>query len=169
MPFDIAHESKYLTAFQNYVREQKIPILTGAQMWKYEIDAVFNDAVNGGTMATPALGFGEVSDLVFFNIAKTLNDKTGTVVALDTKTGTVAWKRDMAFGWSSPVLVQGDDGHVYGVLGDSNGVLHLFNPATGADYSTLQLEKNIEASPAVYGNMLVVGTYAKKLYGIKLS
>lgn len=148
---------------------QKLDALTGAQMWKYEIDAVFNDAVNGGTMATPAIGFGEVSDLVFFNIAKTLNDKTGTVVALDTKTGTVAWKRDMAFGWSSPVLVQGDDGHVYGVLGDSNGVLHLFNPATGADYSTLQLEKNIEASPAVYGNMLVVGTYAKKLYGIKLS
>lgn len=148
---------------------QKLDALTGAQVWKYEIDAVFNNDVNGGALATPALGFGEVSDLVFFNIAKTLNDKTGTVVALDTKTGTVAWKRDMAFGWSSPVLVQGKDGHVYGVLGDSTGVLHLFNPATGEDYSTLQLEKNIEASPAVYGNMLVVGTYAKKLYGIKLS
>ncbi len=148
---------------------QKLDALTGEQVWKYEIDASYNKAVNGGVMSTPALGFGEVSDLIYYTVAATLNDKTGTVVALDTKTGTVAWKRDMAFGWSSPVLVQGDDGHVYGVLGDSNGVLHLFNPSTGADYSTLQLEKNIEASPAVYGNMLVVGTYAKKLYGIKLS
>lgn len=37
------------------------------------------------------------------------------------------------------------------------------------DFSTLQLSQNIEASPAVYGNMLVVGTYAKKLYGIRIS
>ena len=94
----------------------------------------------------------------------------GDLVALDTKTGAVVWQRTMgAFSWSSPVLVKGSDGHVYGVQGDSNGVLHLFNPNTGEDYSTLQLEKNIEASPAVYGNMLVVGTYAKKLYGIRIS
>jgi hypothetical protein len=78
--------------------------------------------------------------------------------------------RDLAhFGWSSPVLVTGDDGHTYGVVGDSSGLLHLFDPTTGADFSTLQLSKNIEASPAVYGNMLVVGTYAKLLYGIKIS
>ena len=51
-------------------------------------------------------------------------------------------------------------------LGDvyKRQLLHLFNPNTGEDYSTLQLDQNIEASPAVYGNMLVVGTYAKKLY-----
>ena len=45
----------------------------------------------------------------------------------------------------------------------------VFDPNTGKDFSTLQLEKNIEASPAVYNNMLVVGTYAKKLYGIRIS
>jgi len=47
MPFDIAHESKYLTAFQNYVREQKIPILTGAyrydeQHLKHNTAALFS-------------------------------------------------------------------------------------------------------------------------------
>lgn len=149
---------------------QKVDALTGTQVWKWEIDAQYNKAVNGGVMATPVLGFGEVSDLVIFQIAKTVSDKQGTIVALDKATGTMVWQKTTgAFGWSSPVLVQGKDGHVYGIVGDSNGVLHLFNPNTGEDYSTLQLEKNIEATPAVYGNMLVVGTYAKKLYGIKLS
>lgn len=149
---------------------QKINALTGAQVWKYQIDAVYNKAVNGGVMATPMLGTGEVSDLIFFNIAKTGSDASGTLVALDTKTGTVAWQRKMAhFSWSSPMLLTGTDGHSYGVVGDSSGLLHLFNPNTGQDYSTLQLSKNIEASPSAYGNMLVVGTYAKLLYGIKVS
>jgi hypothetical protein len=149
---------------------QKLNALTGAVVWKYEIDAVYNKAVNGGLMATPVLGTGEVSDLAFFNIAKTGSDKQGTLVALDKKTGAVVWKRTLAhFGWSSPLLLTGNDGHMYGVVGDSSGLLHLFNPNTGEDYSTLQLSQNIEASPAVYGNMLVVGTYAKKLYGIRIS
>jgi len=149
---------------------QKLDARTGKQVWSYSIDAIYNKAANGGLMATPVLGTGEVADLVFFNIAKTGSDARGTLVALDKKTGAVAWKRDMAhFGWSSPVLVTGDDGHSYGIVGDSSGLLHLFNPNTGADYSTLQLSKNIEATPAVYGNMLVVGTYAKLLYGIRIS
>lgn len=149
---------------------QKLDARTGKQVWSYSIDAIYNKAANGGLMATPVLGTGEVSDLVFFNIAKTGSDARGTLVALDKKTGAVAWKRDMAhFGWSSPVLVTGDDGHSYGIVGDSSGLLHLFNPNTGVDYSTLQLSKNIEATPAVYGNMLVVGTYAKLLYGIRIS
>jgi outer membrane protein assembly factor BamB len=149
---------------------QKINALTGEQVWQYQIDAVYNKAVNGGLMATPVLGTGEVSDLVFFNIAKTGSQTGGTLLALDRKTGTVAWERKLAhFGWSSPVLVTGTDGHIYGVVGDSSGLLHMFDPNTGQDYSTLQLSKNIEATPAVYGNTLVVGTYGKLLYGIKIS
>ena len=47
--------------------------------------------------------------------------------------------------------------------------LHLFNPVDGRDYSTLSLGKNIEASVAVYNDMLVVASYNQKIYGIKLS
>nr|WP_300142869.1 PQQ-binding-like beta-propeller repeat protein [Propionicimonas sp.] len=149
---------------------RKLNALTGAQVWEYQVDAKYNKDVNGGLMATPVLGTGEVSDLVFFNIAKTTSDKQGSLVALDKKTGAVVWNRTLQhFGWSSPLLVTGTDGHSYGIVGDSSGLLHLFDPNTGVDYSTLQLSQNIEASPAVYGNMLVVGTYAKKLYGIRIS
>ncbi len=148
----------------------KLNGLTGEQVWSYSLDAVYNKAVNGGVMATPVFGTGEVSDLIFFSVAKTGSDSRGSLVALDRRSGTVAWERKLAaFGWSSPVMITGDDGHTYGAVGDSSGLLHLFNPATGVDYSTLQLSKNIEASPAVYGNTLVVGTYAKLLYGIRIS
>ncbi len=157
-------------ATHGLVTIQKINALTGEQVWQYQVDAVYNKAVNGGLMATPVLGTGEVSDLVFFNIAKTGSDKQGSLVALDKQTGTVVWNRTLPhFGWSSPVLLTGTDGHTYGIVGDSSGLLHLFDPNTGRDFSTLQLSQNIEASPAVYGNMLVVGTYAKKLYGIRIS
>ena len=149
---------------------QKINALTGQQVWQWQTDARYDKAVNGGVMATPVLGTGEVSDLVFFNVAKTLSPKQGSLVALDKETGTIAWRRDLpSFSWSSPLLLTGKDGHSYGIVGDSSGLLHLFDPNTGRDYSTLQLSKNIEATPAVYGNMLVVGTYAKKLYGVRLS
>ncbi len=149
---------------------QKINALTGQQVWQWQTDALYDKAVNGGLMATPVLGTGEVSDLVFFNVAKTLSQKQGSLVALDKKTGTLAWRRDLpSFSWSSPLLLTGKDGHSYGIVGDSSGLLHLFDPNTGRDYSTLQLSKNIEATPAVYGNMLVVGTYAKKLYGVRIS
>jgi outer membrane protein assembly factor BamB len=149
---------------------QKVNALTGEQVWQYQVDAQYNKAVNGGLMATPVLGTGEVSDLVFFNIAKTGSNSHGSLVALDKQTGAVVWNRTLPhFGWSSPVLLTGTDGHSYGVVGDSAGLLHLFDPNTGRDFSTLQLSQNIEASPAVYGNMLVVGTYAKKLYGIRIS
>ncbi|MEE9965868.1 MAG: PQQ-binding-like beta-propeller repeat protein [Propionicimonas sp.] len=148
---------------------QKLNALTGERVWSYSIDAVYNE-INGGLMATPLLGTGDVSDLVFFNIARTGSDSTGTLVALDAASGAVVWQRRLsAFSWSSPLLLTGTDGHTYGVIGDSRGLLHLFNPNTGEDYSTLQLSQNIEASPAAYGNMLVVGTYAKLLYGIKVS
>ena len=149
---------------------QKINALTGQQVWQWQTDALYDKAVNGGLMATPVLGTGEVSDLVFFNVAKTLSQKQGSLVALDKKTGTLAWRRDLPnFSWSSPLLLTGKDGHSYGIVGDSSGLLHLFDPNTGRDHSTLQLSKNIEATPAVYGNMLVVGTYAKKLYGVRIS
>lgn len=149
---------------------QKLDALTGAPVWQYRVDAHYDKAVNGGLMATPVVGTGEVSDLVFFSVAKTASARQGSLVALDKQTGEVVWNRTLkSFGWSSPLLLTGTDGHSYGVVGDSSGVLHLFDPNTGEDLSTLQLSQNIEASPAVYDNMLVVGTYARKLYGIRIS
>ena len=65
--------------------------------------------------------------------------------------------------------ITGTDGRAYGIVTDSGGTMHLFDPNTGEDLSTLSLGKNTEASPAVYGNMIVVASYAKRIWGIRIS
>ncbi|MBU4408810.1 MAG: PQQ-binding-like beta-propeller repeat protein, partial [Actinobacteria bacterium] len=140
---------------------RKINALTGDIVWEKNVPTVASYPNNGGLLATPALGQGETADLVIFNVSKTaapfcifgkcLGDFSGDLVALDRKTGKLAWSRHLdRYSWSSPVIFQGKDGHSYGVFGDAGGLLHLFDPNTGQDYSTLSLGKNIEASPAIY-------------------
>ncbi|MDR1710730.1 MAG: PQQ-binding-like beta-propeller repeat protein [Propionibacteriaceae bacterium] len=149
---------------------RKINALTGELVWQYDVQTQADYPNNGGLLATPALGQGEVSDLVIFNVAKTRSAREGDMFALDKLTGEVVWHRTLGrYSWSSPVLITGDDGHQYGILCDSGGTMHLFDPNTGADISTLSLGKNVESSPAVYNNMIVVASYAKKIWGIRIS
>ena len=92
------------------------------------------------------------------------------MIALDRTTGKLVWKRHLKrYSWSSPVQINSTDGTAYAVVTDSGGTMHLFDPSTGIDLDTLSLGKNTEASPAVYGNMLVVASYAKRIWGIKLT
>lgn len=160
---------------------RKINALTGDIVWEKEVPTVASYPNNGGLMATPVLGQGEISDLVIFNVSKTtdpllcilgrcLGDFGGQLIAIDKLTGKPVWTRDLdRYSWSSPVVFQGTDGHSYGVFADAGGILHLFDPNTGGDYSTVSLGKNIEASPAIYNDMIVVASYDKKIFGIKIS
>ena len=79
------------------------------------------------------------------------------------------WRRHLGnYSWSSPTLVTSTDGRLYGVLADSEGVMHLFDPETGEDISTVSLGKNVEATPSVFGDMLVVASYDRNIYGIRI-
>lgn len=90
-------------------------------------------------------------------------------MALDKKTGEEVWKRQLdAYSWCSPVSVKSSEGKTYGLFTDFYGVLHLFDPKTGKDLHTVSLGANIESSPAVYDDMIVVGSYAQKIFGIKI-
>ncbi len=149
---------------------RKVNGLTGQIMWQYELPSYYDFAVKGGLLSTPLLGQGEDADMVIFNVGKTTSPSEGTLVALDKASGTVIWSRSLAhYSWSSPVMIHGTDGHEYGVFGDSAGLLHLFDPATGTDYSTVDLGMNVEASVAAYGNMIVIASYDQKIFGIKLT
>jgi len=149
---------------------RKINALTGEQVWEHKVPTTRDTPNNGGLLATPLLGTGEISDLIIFNVAKTTSLKAGTMIALDRKTGEVAWQRQLKrYSWSSPVQITGTDGTAYGIVTDSGGTMHLFDPNSGVDLSTLSLGKNTEASPAVYGNMIVVASYAKRIWGIRIS
>ena len=148
---------------------RKINALTGELVWQKDYSCVYQNYINGGALATPVIGKDDISDIVIFNVALTGSTNDGTLVALDKKTGKEVWKRHLsAYSWSSPVDFKSDDGKTYIILCDFKGDMHLIDPKTGEDLDKIFIGGNVEASPSVYNDMAVVGTYAKKIYGVKI-
>jgi outer membrane protein assembly factor BamB len=149
---------------------RKLDALSGKLVWQYDIPVVYDSNLNAGLLATPLLGKDDLSDMVIFNVCKTTGYSTGNLLALDKKTGKAIWNRKLdSYSWSSPIAVKGKDGKSYGIFCDSAGIMHLFDPLTGEDYTTLSIGGNCEASPAAYNDMIVVATYDCKIYCVKIS
>ena len=150
----------------------KLNAITGEIIWEKTLGNVTYDKnVSGGALSSPLLGKkgSALEGMIFFHIAKTPSAYEGTMLALDTETGNVLWQKTMKYCWSSPVAIYSDDGNAYLLICDSVGNVHLMDPKTGIDITTVGLGANIEASPAVFNDMLVVGTRGKKVFGIKIS
>ena len=111
-----------------------------------------------------------LEDMVIFSIAKTPGAWAGTLVALDTTSGEVVWEKTLStYAWSSPVGIYTDDGKGYLVLGDASGYIYLIDGLTGEILYTEGLGSNIEASPVVFNNKLVVGTRGCQVWGIEIN
>ena len=115
------------------------------------------------------LGRGDISDLVIFPIARTPSVKGGKLVAMSKKDGSEKWVlRQKHYAWSSPVAVYDEEGHAYIIQCDSAGDMTLIKGSTGEILDCVNLGANIEASPAVYGDMVVVGTRGQKICGVRI-
>ncbi|MGI6623556.1 MAG: PQQ-binding-like beta-propeller repeat protein [Clostridiaceae bacterium] len=148
---------------------RKFNALTGDLIWQKDYSCVYSYYINGGVLGTPLLGKDDISDIIIFTVCFTGTAQDGILVALDKKTGEEVWRRQLdAYSWCSPVAVRSSEGKTYGLFTDFHGLLHLFDPKTGKDLDTVSLGANIESSPAVYDDMIVVGSYAKKIFGIKI-
>ena len=152
-----------------YIR--KLDARNGAVVWEYSLPCQTTSNVNGGVMATPALGQNDISHLVIFNVAKTIGRGGGSlIIAFDKETGEIVWETPMRnFGWSSPVAVYTDDGTSYIIVSDSAGNMYLIRGIDGEILHRINLGGNVEASPAVFGNMIVVGTRGQRIFGIEIS
>jgi outer membrane protein assembly factor BamB len=148
----------------------KIDAATGEIVWEtpmYECYTI--SGVSGGVQATPVLGKNDISNLVIYPIARTPDVESGVLVALDKRTGKEVWKTSFEhYSWSSPVAVYTPEGKSYIVLCDSIGNMFLIQGTTGKVLTSVNLGTNIEASPAVYGDMIVVGTRGQKIYGVRI-
>ena len=148
----------------------KINAATGEIVWesqKYPCYTV--NGVSGGVQATPVLGKNDISNLVIYPIARTPTPSAGILVALDKKTGAEVWKTPFQnYSWSSPVAVYTPAGKSYIVECDSVGHMDLIEGTTGKVVSTVNLGTNIEASPAVFGNTIVVGTRGQKIFAVSI-
>jgi len=155
---------------KGYISIYKLNAKTGEIVWEQKFDCYTVSGVSGGVQSSPLLGKPgtQLEGLILYTVARTPNEWNGKLVAISTETGEIVWEKAMDnYSWSSPVAVYDQSGNAYIVVGDSMGNLTMLD-GTGKTLSTISLETNIEASPAVYENTLVVGTRGGLVCGIKI-
>ncbi|MBR4018795.1 MAG: PQQ-binding-like beta-propeller repeat protein [Clostridia bacterium] len=150
----------------------KIDAVTGEKVWTnndYNCQTIAEpNQVSGGVQGSLVSGRGSLSNYVLAPIAMTEGMK-GEVVAFNRNDGTVAWKYQFqGYPWSSPVAVYDENGTGYVIQCTKSGYIHLFDDK-GNLLDEMNLGSNIEASPAVFDNTIVVGTRGGLIYGIKLT
>lgn len=162
--------STELTGDKTYI--MKLDASTGEIVWEKCYSGVhYNKSVSGGVLGSPVLGKkGTVlENTIIYPIGKTPDPYSGILVALDTATGKVKWEKSMNhYAWSSPVALYSESGDAYVILCDSNGDVHLMDGATGETLNTISVRSNVEASPIVFNDMLVVGTRGQQVFGIRI-
>lgn len=147
----------------------KIDATSGEIVWQREFKVYTTKNVTGGIMSSAVLGKGNVEGMLFTTVASYGGDDRGVIYALDTQTGDTVWEYDMGnYAWSSPVMLYDAAGNGYLVQCNRKGNVYLLDGKTGTVLDTINIESNIEASPAAYDNMIVVGTRGQRIYGIKL-
>ena len=149
---------------------RRLDALTGEEIWAKEVKAKYDNLERGGVKASPIVGQQQIGHLVIFTV--NLTEEGGAIIAFNKENGQEAWRVPLPGGAiSSPVAVYAQDGSARIVQASTDGKLYLMEGATGSLLSTLDLGGAIESSPAVYNDILVVGTGSKdnhKLYGIRL-
>lgn len=149
----------------------KLNAQNGEIVWEKSFDCHTVSGVSGGVQSTPLLGKPgtDMEGLILYSVARTPHSYDGVLVALDTETGEVVWEYEMSeYTWSSPTAVHTKGGKAYVVICDSVGRASLLDGATGTLLSTVSLGSNVEASPAVFEDTVVVGTRGQKIYALKV-
>lgn len=148
----------------------KINANTGEIVWEKEYTGItINKDASLGVLSSPVLGRPgtDLEGMIIHTIGGAPSGYCGILVALNTETGEVIWEKTLdAYAWSSIADVYTVEGKGYLALGDSRGSLMLFDGKTGEKLYTENLGSNMEASPVVYENTLVIGTRGQRIYGV---
>ncbi len=100
----------------------------------------------------------------------------GRIVAYSKATGDIAWTVEQEDDyWSSPVVVYDEFYRGYLVQCDRGGHMKLYDASNGEFLYDLDLGSRIDSTPAVFGDMIIVGTRGKggsgaspKIVGVKI-
>ena len=158
------------------IQIRRYDALSGREIWTTDV-GVFKGKKdktkdNVGAKASPVIGQNALNGLVYFTVTglseegrerlKLGNEEAAALIALEKETGKVVW----AFGLesrseSSPIALYDDSGNGWILQCEQKGIVHLVDGLTGSEVSSLDLEAEIEASPAAYNNVVVIGTTGK--------
>lgn len=153
--------------YPSYIR--KFNALTGQLIWQVEYECYYDSVINGGVLSSPIIGKNDLEGLVIYSIAKTGSKGAGKLVALDKATGQVVWEDVFdAYSWSSPTAIYTPSLKGYILFCNYYGQMNLIEGISGIVKDTISLGANIEGTPAVYENIAVIGSYAQKIFGVKI-
>jgi len=148
----------------------KIDAMTGEIVWRYDTEVTTTSHITGGCMSSAILGAGELEGLVFTSFASTSGKTAGRMIAFSTESGEIAWETPLkSYSWCSPLALYTASGKGYIVMFDHLGNLYLFDGRTGETVATAKISENIEASPCAFGDLIVIGTRARHIWGIRVS
>ncbi len=152
-------------------RLRKLDALAGRVAWEKDVRCRAERGartVDAGAFATPLLGRDDLADRVVFTLSRC--PERGVMLALAKADGRELWRRPLRTdAWSSPTAVHdAAAGKTWILQGDRGGRLLLVDGADGRVAHALVLDGTIEASPAVFDDLAVVGTRGGTIYGIRM-
>ncbi len=160
------------TGPRGFTHLRRLDALTGAVEWTNSFrceGALAPKKIDAGLFATPAIGSGDVAALVFFTLARCPGPADGLLLALDKATGAEVWRLPLPqYSWSSPTLVKDEDGVSYLLQAGIGGRLRLVHAGSGREVTSLALSGDVEASPAVFDDMVVLGTRSDRIHGVRV-
>lgn len=157
--------------------------LSGARKWTtaFPVKKDTKNKTVSGFRASPVVGQNKLEKLVYYTVNNLnedgrmilgLGEETAAVAAMYKDTGTIAWVKGLSgLGYSSPVAVYDADGNGWIIQCSGDGTILLLDGLTGAVVGSLEVDGDIEASPAVYNDMMVIATTKKGanfIYGIRI-
>jgi outer membrane protein assembly factor BamB len=146
----------------------KLDAETGEIVWQTSYTCYSVDGVSGGVQSTIAVGDQSLSDYIYVTVSRTPSTSMGVLACLNKQTGEVVWEHESVYAWSSPVCVYNSDGSAVVIYCNAEGEVYMLNGESGEVLDTMEMGSNVEASPAVYKNRLVVGTRGCRIYGVEL-
>ncbi len=158
---------------------------TGAERWNVSLNVAKpkKDAYIPGFIASPVIGQNDLAEYVYYTVsgltAQGASDvfgggsaTEGALICLDKATGRIRWSYALdSYTYSSPVAVYSAEGKGWILQASADGALYLLDGQTGSLLQSIELEGEINGSPAVFGSTLVIGTQGKNanhIYGISL-
>lgn len=147
----------------------KIDAETGEILWQKVYTCHSSDGVSGGVQSTIAVGKNDLSNYVYVTVSKVGGQYSGVLACIDKNTGEAVWEHSAGYAWSSPVCVYRPDGSGAVIYCSSDSRMYLLDGKTGAVMDSMDLGGgNVEASPAVWGDLAVVGTRGLKIRTVRL-
>lgn len=151
----------------------KLDALTGEEIWVNETPArranVGEKHFDGGFYATPLLGRGDCSDLIFANVVSNTDGQNGSFVAIERATGKTGYSIPLKYyAWSSPVGFLTKGGKQIVFTGDCSGNVYLIDGKEGKILLTQHVGNNFESSPVVVGNTVVVGSRGNSIFRLSI-